>query len=127
MSQIKREIIQHMLDLKKTESEDLVAHFVFPNDFIGFKGHFPLKKILPGVCQIQCIVVMLEQWKERKVLLKEIVQAKFLSPISPSEEITCICKNINTINEGEAVILKTSIHSKTEKVAEFKLKVNLCG
>ncbi len=122
MSKIKQEIIRHMSGLELTEAKDLVAHFVFPEDFIGFQGHFPLKKILPGVCQIQCVMLMLEQWEKRKLCLREIVQAKFLSPVSPLEKITCVCRNINTV--GDEFLLNASINRETQKVAELKLKLS---
>ncbi|MFQ5560775.1 MAG: hypothetical protein ACE5FU_09350 [Nitrospinota bacterium] len=122
MSHIKKEILAHMTGLELTESEELVAHFSFPEDFIGFQGHFPAKEVLPGVCQIQGILVMLEEWKKKKVGLKEIVQAKFLKPVSPCEKITCVCRNLKSV--GKDVFLRASINGKANKIAELKLKIS---
>lgn len=99
----------------------LTAHFAFPENFIGFEGHFPGNKILPGVCQIQCALTMLEKWKNREILLKEIILAKFFSTVVPSEEIACICKGIEeTLGD---FILKASISNGGKKISEIKLRV----
>ncbi|MFA6054223.1 MAG: hypothetical protein WC769_02490 [Thermodesulfovibrionales bacterium] len=113
-----------MADLKITDPA-LTACFVFPADFIGFQGHFPQKKLLPGVCQIQCIIYMLEKWKKNNVALMEIVSAKFLSPVLPLEEITCECREIQD-NDGE-LIVKALISKAGGRVAEMKLRVRLAG
>jgi 3-hydroxyacyl-[acyl-carrier-protein] dehydratase len=111
-----------MTDLKVTDNA-LTACFVFPADFIGFQGHFPQKKLLPGVCQIQCITCMLEKWKKNRVSLKEIVSAKFLSPVLPSEEITCECREIQ--DNGGEIIVRAFISRTGGRVAEMKLRVSL--
>jgi len=113
-----------MADLKVTDRV-LTACFVFPADFIGFQGHFPQKKLLPGVCQIQCIISMLEKWKKKNVVLVEIVTAKFLSPVLPLEEIICECREIRD-NDGEFVV-KAFISKAGGRVAEMKLRVRLAG
>jgi 3-hydroxyacyl-[acyl-carrier-protein] dehydratase len=102
--------------------QELTAHFVFPDDFIGFQGHFPAKKMLPGVCQIQCITCILEQWKSTSVALKEVVYAKFFTPVFPLEELTCECRDIHYTNEEFTV--KAFIRKGTQKVAEMKLRVS---
>jgi 3-hydroxyacyl-[acyl-carrier-protein] dehydratase len=101
--------------------QTLTAHFAFPEDFIGFQGHFPGNKILPGVCQIQCAVTMLEKWKNLPVVLKEIVLAKFFSTVTPLEEFMCMCKGIEH-TDGD-FILRASIRKGDKKISEMKLKV----
>lgn len=121
MKSIREEIAGHMFDLKQTERGGLTARFVFPEDFIGYQGHFPGNKILPGVCQIQCVITMLEKWGKKNIVLKEIVLAKFLSSVFPSEELTCTCNDIGGSSGG--FTLKASCRKNDEKVAELKLKV----
>lgn len=99
----------------------LTSRFVFPEDFIGFQGHFPGNKVLPGVCQIQCIASMLETWKNKAVAIKEIVLAKFLAPVLPSEELTCVCRDITAADKY--FMVKAYVNKGAERVAEFKLKV----
>ncbi len=126
MSRIKKEIKKSMIGFIERESVDgdseLSARFIFDEDFIGFQGHFPQNKVLPGVCQIQCVNEMLEVWKKRKVGLEEIVSAKYLLPVSPLEELTIQCSNIKF--SDISYTLKASVNKEGEKVSEFKLKVN---
>ncbi len=122
MNNIKKDITRCMSNLWETENGGLNASFVFPEDFIGFQGHFPEKKILPGVCRIQCIINMLETWEKKHVVLREVVMAKFLSPVSPSEELVCTC---NPLKEFENYfIFRASFSKESGKVAEVKLKVS---
>lgn len=124
MSIIKGEIERCMAGLEAVvirELPELTARFTFPEDFIGFQGHFPGNKILPGVCQIQCALTMLEKWKNRDVMLKEIVHAKFFSAVAPSEEFLCVCKGIEETDAD--FILKAHISNDERKISELKLKV----
>ena len=111
---------------KLAESEQcLKAIFFFPEEFVGFQGHFPGNKILPGVCQIECVIAMLEIWKREGVALKEIIHAKFFSPVLPLEEISCECKDINK-TDGE-FILSALLRRGDDKVSELKLRVCFTG
>ena len=124
MSIIKREVEHCMAGLEAVvirELPALTARFVFPEDFIGFQGHFPGNKILPGVCQIQCALTMLEKRKNRDVILKELVHAKFFSTVVPSEEFVCVCKGIGETDAD--FILKAYISNDDRKISELKLKV----
>jgi len=110
-----------MQDFGIDESGELNARFIFPEDFIGFQGHFPGNKILPGICQIQCALTMLEKWKEKRVELKEIMLAKFLSPVFPQDELTCMTKGLK--EDNGVFILKALLSKGSKKIAEIKLKV----
>lgn len=118
---IRKEIERYMTGMESTADGLLTARFLFPEDFMGFQGHFPAQKILPGVCQIQCIILMFELFIKKPVTLKEIVNAKFISPVMPSEEITCICSK--SPEDGNEVILKASINKDGSKISELKLMV----
>lgn len=98
----------------------LTSHFVFPEEFIGFQGHFPKHKILPGVCQIQCALSTLELAIQKTVELKEVALAKYFVPVLPGEEITCLCSDVSDAGD---FIFKTLISKGTVKVAELKLRV----
>lgn len=102
----------------------LTSGFIFPEGFIGFQGHFPSNKILPGICQIQCALSMLEKWKKTAVSLKEVVLAKFLKPVLPGEELTCECRDVASLN-GSDFTVKAFVKKGEERIAEFKLKVCL--
>jgi 3-hydroxyacyl-[acyl-carrier-protein] dehydratase len=110
-----------MTDFQVADSGEIHACFEFPDDFVGFQGHFEGNKILPGVCQVQCVMNMFEKWKERRAMLKEIIMAKFLSPVLPSETLMCICRLID--NSGDDFIVKASFSKDGKKVADVKLRL----
>ncbi len=121
MSTIKAEIERYMTGLTK-EGTRLTSRFAFPPGFIGFQGHFPEKKILPGVCQIQCALSLLEKGSGKAVVLKEVVLAKYYSPVFPDDEVTCVVNDMGDTS-GE-VVVKAVISRKTDKISEMKLRVS---
>ena len=92
MSRMNREIAQHMSVLCEPGENRVAATFLFPTDFIGFQGHFPGEPILPGVCEIQAVLVMLSSWKSKNIRLGAVRLAKFLAPIGGNEEIEVTCE-----------------------------------
>ena len=103
------------------EGAMLTSCFAFPPGFIGFQGHFPTTKILPGVCQIQCALSLLEKGSGKAVILKEVVLVKYFSPVFPDDEVTCVVNDMGDAS-GEAVV-KAVISKKTGKISEMKLRV----
>src|ERR1039457_5626251 len=77
----------------------LTSSFLFPSEFIGFQGHFPAKKVLPGACQIQCVLSTIERALEKCVVLKEIVLAKFIAPVFPDDSMVC---TVSGVSEADA-------------------------
>lgn len=122
MSRIKREIVDCMYDFMVKKDGILYARFVFQEDFVGFQGHFPLQKVLPGVCQILCIQVMLEEWEKRPVYLREVVSAKYVLPVLPGEELNFNCWNNK--DSGDDSLWKATVKRGEQKVSEFKLNVS---
>ena len=122
MNRLMQEIKQCMSDLAETKKGEVTARFLFPADFIGFQGHFPGKPILPGVCKIQTVIVMLQAWEKRDIRLKEVVSAKFLSPVSYREELVFNYRK-QTESNNEALV-KASVISKDKKVAELQLRLS---
>ena len=122
MRKVKEEIEQYMTGLEM-ESSTVTSRFSFPQDFIGFQGHFPAKKILPGVCQIQCALSTLEKGRVKNVVLKEVVLAKYFSPLFPDDALTCV-----VTDGGETIgeqTVKAVITKNATKIAELKLRVLL--
>ncbi len=122
MRTIKAEVEQHMTGLTK-EDQTLTSRFLFPQGFIGFQGHFPAKKILPGVCQIQCALSTIEKGNEQAVSLKEIVLAKYFAPVFPEEEMTCAVTLVSD-SDGDR-LYKAVLKKGAVKVTELKLRVAL--
>ena len=113
MKKVKEEIVQCMIGLERVDQK-VSARFLFPGSFVGFQGHFPDKKILPGVCQVQCALSMVEQALREKVSMHELVLAKYFAPVAPNEEILCSCSDVGDAGE---FVFKASITKGTAKVA----------
>ena len=121
MRTIKAEIEQYMTALSR-EGKTLTSRFQFSPEFIGFQGHFPQKKILPGVCQLQLVLFTVEKDIGSAIALKEIILAKYLSPVFPDDEVTCVISDI-----GEATgefIVKATLTRKETRISEIKLRVS---
>jgi 3-hydroxyacyl-[acyl-carrier-protein] dehydratase len=69
------------------ESGEVSATFLFAPEFSGFRGHFPERPVLPGVCQIQCAMAVLRRWSGRSLSLSAVKRAKFLAPVGPGDEM----------------------------------------
>ena len=122
MNKLMQEIKQCMAGLAETKKGEVTARFLFPAEFIGFQGHFPGKPVLPGVCNIQAVIVMLQALEKKDIRLKEVVSAKFLSPVSHGEELVFNYRK-QTESNNEALV-KASVISKDKKVAELQLRVS---
>jgi 3-hydroxymyristoyl/3-hydroxydecanoyl-(acyl carrier protein) dehydratase len=97
---------------------------MFPSQFIGFQGHFPTGKVLPGACQIQCVLSTIETALKQRVELKEILLAKFIAPVFPEERVTCTVSGAAD-GAGGSVIYKARFTKGTEKVTDLKLRVSV--
>ena len=100
----------------------VTANFLFPPEFIGFQGHFPGKPILPGACQIQCVLSTIEKGAGKIAVLKEIARAKYVTPIFPDEPVTCTVQEVDAAGD---VTFKARISKGGERVTEMKLRVSL--
>ena len=49
-----------------------------------FKGHFPGRPVVPGVCQLQMMEEILSQVLGKKLKLKGAAQIKFISFVDPA-------------------------------------------
>ena len=115
------------------------ARFIFSKKFIGFKGHFPNKPILPGVCKIQAALLMLQERKHKNVRLTEIILAKFFAPVTFNQELVFNLeehpKNQPVLPQAKAIPERGSPEVDThitvkvscldKKIAELQLKVNI--
>ena len=105
----------------RDDGKGLTAHFCFSKEFSGFKGHFPGKPVLPGVCKIQAILCMLEEATHQTPSLKEVVSVKFFTPVTCNEEIVC---SVRRVSEGsQEMRISSLVTKKDKKIAEIQLKV----
>ena len=121
MNRIMEGIKQNLSYINRKGSNNITARFLFSENFIGFNGHFPGKPVLPGFCKIQAVLLILQEVHKKKVILKEIIMAKFFSPVSWGEELIFECKESNT--ENDITEVHANISSKGKKIAKLHLKV----
>jgi len=115
--------IERYMDGPTRTASILTSGFTFPPEFIGFQGHFPTNKILPGACQIQCIISTIQKALDKRVVLKEILLAKYIAPVYPGDNVTCTVSGVP--DTGMDFIYKARITKGTEKVTDLKLRVTL--
>jgi len=84
-----------------------------------FKGHFPGNPVTPGVCMMQIVKELTEEFTGKKLFLKSASNVKFMAIINPFEtpdlhlqltvsETEEEVKVKNTTSFGETIALKLS-------------------
>jgi 3-hydroxyacyl-[acyl-carrier-protein] dehydratase len=60
----------------------------FPDDFVGFDGHFPGHPVLPAFIQILVTQCALQQRSARAWVLRRVKRAKFMKIVEPNRTVT---------------------------------------
>jgi len=121
LRKIKSEIREYM-EPGNAESALWEASFLFPPEFIAFQGHFPGRAILPGACQVQCLLTMLEEFTGKPLALKEIVLAKYITPVLPDELVTVrLLEPLSRDFPGTTV--KAVILHEEARVSEIRIRL----
>ena len=120
MSELNEAVRRCVLDVRTNADGDITARCVFPPDFLGFKGHFRDRPVLPGVCLVQAVLAMLDATKPAPAHLKVIEVAKFFAPVLPGVEVQCVVTE-RTAEGGPEV--HAQLGNPDGKVAELTLKV----
>lgn len=123
MSKLRAEIKSSLQGIEQISELKTLARFCFAKKFIGFKGHFPNKPILPGVCKIQAALLVLEERKHKNVRLVEIILAKFFTPVTSNQELVFNLEEHPKNKSESTVTVKVSCQDK--KIAELQLRVNI--
>ncbi|HXC92386.1 MAG TPA: hypothetical protein VN652_00100 [Geobacteraceae bacterium] len=121
MRKIKSEIREYM-EPGNAEAALWEASFLFPPEFIAFQGHFPGRAILPGACQVQCLLTMLEEFTGKPLALKEIVLAKYVTPVLPDETITVRLVE-PLLPDFSGTTVKALILHEEARVSEIRIRV----
>ena len=125
MSVIGEAINGCMRELAKSNGDSVTARFNFGLSFVGFNGHFPDNPILPGVCIIQCIVVMYETLNKAKIRIVEVENVKFMASVSCDEDVLFECTG--KYSEKEEFVIRTKVFKNDKKVAVLKLRLRVDG
>jgi 3-hydroxyacyl-[acyl-carrier-protein] dehydratase len=110
-----RKAIRQYMEQLSVDKNEAVAEFVFSKGFCGFQGHFPDNPIVPGVCLIQCALVLTEEICGRKVRLCLINSAKFMAAIEPAQSVRLKC----SVSDD---FVDACFMSGEERVAAVKLR-----
>ena len=123
MRKIKSEIREYM-EPGNAEAALWEASFLFPPEFIAFQGHFPGRAILPGACQVQCLLTMLEEFTGKPLALKEIVLAKYITPVLPDEAIKVRLVEPLLPDFSGTTVKAVILHEET-RVSEIRIRVTI--
>lgn len=110
---------------EKAENGSFVANIKLNKDHDIFKGHFPGNPVTPGVCMMQIVKELTEEFTNSKLFLKTASNVKFMAIINPFEtpdliiqldinEIEDEIKVKNTTLFGETIALKMSVNYKRQ-------------
>lgn len=121
MSRLSEEITACMQALESGADGGCSARFVFPECFTGFKGHFPGRPVLPGVCKLQAVLAMYQALTPDSVRLQEVMLAKFLAPVGCDEELTIDCRE--ELDAAGSMRVKASIRRANERIAQIEMRI----
>ncbi|WP_155844956.1 3-hydroxyacyl-ACP dehydratase [Chryseobacterium daeguense] len=106
---------------EKTENGSFIATISLNKNHDIFKGHFPGNPVTPGVCMMQIVKELTEEFTGLKLFLKSASNVKFMAIINPFEtpdlklqleinETDDLIKVKNTTSFGETIALKMSVN-----------------
>lgn len=108
---------------EKAENGNFTAYITLNQNHDIFKGHFPGNPVTPGVCMMQMVKELAEEFTASKLFLKSASNVKFMAIINPFEtpdlklqlditENEDEVKIKNTTSFGETIALKMSVNYK---------------
>jgi len=108
---------------EKAENGSYIANISLNKNHDIFKGHFPGNPVTPGVCMMQIVKELTEEFTGKKLFLKSASNVKFMAIINPFETPDLTLQlNINeeeeeikvknTTSFGETIALKMSVNYK---------------
>lgn len=103
------------------EGGELRGSFTFAPDFIGFQGHFPGRPILPGVCEVQAALLLVEAHVHRPVRLRQIERARFSAPATCGERLDYHCTTKE--DAGGETVVRTIVRRGEAIIARLRLRV----
>jgi 3-hydroxyacyl-[acyl-carrier-protein] dehydratase len=106
---------------EKTENGSFVANISLNKDHDIFKGHFPGNPVTPGVCMMQIVKELTEEFTDSKLFLKTASNVKFMAIINPFETPDLIVQLDINENEDEIKVKNTTLFGET---IALKMSVN---
>ncbi len=87
------------------EGDEYEAFIRLNKDHDIFKGHFPGNPVAPGVCMMQILKEITAEIVDKKLVMKQSSNIKFMSLINP-EKTPEIKFNIVLKNEDDTIVVK---------------------
>lgn len=106
---------------EKAENGSITANIILNKDHDIFKGHFPGNPVTPGVCMMQIVKELTEEFTGSKLFLKSASNVKFMAIINPVETPELKLQLDITENEGEIKVKNTTSFGET---IALKMSVN---
>ncbi|MEG0759916.1 3-hydroxyacyl-[acyl-carrier-protein] dehydratase [Chryseobacterium piscicola] len=106
---------------EKTENGSFIANISLNKDHEIFKGHFPGNPVTPGVCMMQIVKELTEEFTGKKLFLKSASNVKFMAIINPFETPDLDLSFIITESETEVKVKNTTAFGET---IALKMSVN---
>lgn len=106
---------------EKAENGKFIATINLNKEHEIFKGHFPGNPVTPGVCMMQIVKELSEEFTGLKLFLKTASNVKFMAIINPFETPELKLQLDITQNEGEVKVKNTTSFGET---IALKMSVN---
>ncbi|MFA6714716.1 MAG: hypothetical protein WCS27_05030 [Victivallaceae bacterium] len=116
---ISKEISSALRNAGREKDGTICGDAVFPPEFAGFKGHFPDKAIVPGVCLLEAVGILLEKVLGKKLKLEKVLSVKFLNIIQPDELINF---KIKIDEKADKLIANCKVFKDDKNVSVSKLE-----
>ncbi|RYZ28378.1 MAG: hypothetical protein EOP49_41505 [Sphingobacteriales bacterium] len=113
-------LLNNFYDISEWTQEDNKVHAIIHIDPAHdiFKGHFPRQPVVPGVCMVQIVKEMMEQYSEKQLLFNKGHQIKFLQLLVPAKD-DAIQVNISASEADGIYAVQADFKKNNEAV--FKL------
>ncbi|MGL6127167.1 3-hydroxyacyl-ACP dehydratase [Chryseobacterium artocarpi] len=98
---------------EKAENGSFTANIHLNKDHDIFKGHFPGNPVTPGVCMMQIIKELTEEFTGTKLFLKTASNVKFMAIINPFETPDLKLQLDITENEDDVKVKNTTFFGET--------------
>lgn len=98
---------------EKSENGSFVAKIKLNPDHEIFKGHFPGNPVTPGVCMMQIVKDLTENFTASKLFLKSASNVKFMAIINPFETPDLVLQLDITEKDGEIKVKNTTSFGET--------------
>lgn len=89
------------------------ANITLNKDHQIFQGHFPGNPVTPGVCMMQIVKDLTEEFTNSKLFLKSASNVKFMAIINPFETPDLVLELDINENEDEIKVKSTTTFGET--------------